>query len=161
MSRLLRQRAGRGRIEVRSEIPEGNATMNAVLRMAGGHAPADAQLGAGPNQGGDELERRAGALGCVDVAALRRLAPELEDLAGAALESALQRTLADRQWLAPEMDALLERRPAGLDAGAGGRRDYDEPPSSMNAVLRATRAVKAQEVGDYARALDRQRGDGG
>jgi hypothetical protein len=148
MTALLQEHAGKGRVRVTPTHPENHAAMNSMFRGEASQVATDPATG----EPADELEARAQALGCIDVPALRQILPELEELAGAALESALQRTLREREYLAPSIGARLAARPEGLDGGAG--QSLKPGPPSIVSQMRAAHAMRKDDLQSYARMLD-------
>ena len=67
---------------------------------------------------------------------------------------ALQRTLREREYLAPSLASRVAARPKGLDGGAGHAGVVPEP--SMSSLIRATREQKMAAL--HERALDLDRG---
>ena len=97
----------------------------------------------------DELERRAHALGVIDVDLLRVAAPALAELSGAALERAMQRTLRDeRPFLAPDMAERVAARSqsSGLDGGRGrsAARSYRDHATINDRIVGALRQRRAE-----------------
>jgi hypothetical protein len=171
MNDLIRAGRSIGRVDaVVRERPE-HAALNGAFRAAGGRVAApdlgdmpaaatDASPVGAAGEPSDELERRALALGVIDVDVLRVAAPELADLKGAALEAALQKTLRDeRPWLAPDMAKRLAARPAGgLDGGrgrgAGARRPEPTVSDVVRGSLRQHRAERDSWIDDTRRARE-------
>jgi len=134
--------AGRRRVaRVVPEIPEAHRAINDAILRAAGRAPREPDPASTISEDDDSFSREAKTLGIasdlVDLA--RAVVPNADELAGAALTSALTKAIGERPSLAPDFQARMETRLDGLDGGAGrgSRREPEESPSTkMNRLIR-------------------------